>query len=223
MKLIVVLPGGIYSMGFFASWTKLVRDISNGIPQAGIDQVAFVNVYSPVVYQGRNSMLLAGQKPTKDAQPFNGDYDYILWLETDMVFEPSDVLKLFDADVESISALYSMGAKVPNIAVAGWWNARGEQQRLNIPAVLATEGSFMKVDFHGLGFLLQKKGVLERIGYPWFNELYELRGEEYEYLGDDFSMCKQLKERGVDLYVHTKVAVGHEKTMVARGGEKWNF
>lgn len=218
MKLIVVLPGGIYSMGFFASWTMLVGAITNGIPQFGIDKVSFVNVYSPVVYQGRNAMLLAGQKATKDVQPFGGEYDYILWLETDMVFEPSDVLGLLAENVDSISALYPMSAKMPDVAVAGWWNAKGEQQRLKISAMLASEGRAVKADYHGLGFLLQKKGVLEKIGYPWFNELYEQRGDTYEYLGDDFSMCKQLKAKGVDLWVSTKVAVGHEKTMVARGG-----
>ena len=42
---------------------------------------------------------------------------------------------------------------------------------------------------------MMKPGVLEKIGYPWFNELYEERGERIEYLGDDFSLCKQLKAK----------------------------
>ncbi len=211
MKLMVLVPGGVYTPGFYLSSVRL----GFALAQKKGWEIGFHNLYSPVVYEGRNRLLLNGQKATKDAKPFGFDYDGILWLETDMVFDPEDAFTLIESGCDYISALYSMGPSNPTVAVAGWYK-EGKQARIQIPVAVKSEEDIMEVDYTGLGFVYMKAGVLEKIGYPWFHKLYEEQDGEVKFLGDDFSLCNELREKGVKINVHTKVVVGHEKQVVYR-------
>lgn len=160
-------------------------------------------------------MLLNGQKPNINAVPLAGvEYDYMLWLETDMVFDPADVMNLINADTDIISALYPMGTNAPDAAVAGWL----PDKRIHIPTAKEAEAKAIPVDFCGLGFILVKKGVFEAIKYPWFKKMYsEPDNNGYiTYLGDDFSFCAEVKQLGYTVYIHSGVIAGHEKSIILR-------
>ena len=82
----------------------------------------------------------------------------------------------------------------------------------------------MKVSYTGFGWTLVKKGVFEKMTYPWFNastEEFELTNEKdgsvltiKELLSEDVSLCKRLETLGIPLYVDVRAIVGHEKTIV---------
>ena len=111
-----------------------------------------------------------------------------------------------------------MGKDNPTIAVAGKYDVKGWELRINIDSARKEMKGIAEVDFIGLGFVLMKKGALEKIQYPRFNQMYETKESgEIVYLGDDFSLCKQLKGKEVKLYVHPGVVVGHEKSIVFDG------
>ena len=208
MKLAIMLPGTAYTKGFFQSWTALISHLD----LAGITYT-IANHYCPVVYEGRNLMLLNGAEANIDAVPLNGeDYDYMLWLETDMVFKAEDVMKLIEADKDVISGVYPMGTTSPDAAVAGWY----PNKRVYIPELKKHAGEIVNVDFCGLGFLLVKKGIFEDMQYPWFWEMYSEPDENgvITYLGDDFSFCNHVRELGYVVNLHCGVIVGHEKTIV---------
>ena len=210
MKIAILLPGTAYTKGFFQSWTKLISYFT----QQGI-QYSISNHYCPVVYEGRNLMLLNGQRANINAVPLQGvDYDFMLWLETDMVFTPEDVMNLIAADTDIISALYPMGVNAPEAAVAGWL----PDKRIHIPSAFKEEPKAIPVDFCGLGFILVKRGVFEKLKYPWFKKMYSEPDEQgnIDYLGDDFSFCEEVKQLGYTVYIHTRVVAGHEKSIILK-------
>ena len=145
MKIVILLPGNAYSSGFFRSWTRFVAAVSTDKSL----QVSFKNLYSPVVYQGRNAMLLDGQEPTREALPARGDYDRLFWLETDMVFNVEDFYSLLAADVDAVSAMYPMSNTLPTCAVAGIYS-EGKEYRANLPINLLNEKELSEVDFLAL-------------------------------------------------------------------------
>ena len=68
-----------------------------------------------------------------------------------------------------------------------------------------------KVEYVGFGFLLFKKGVFEKLKYPWFEPTYlEIKGCE-DFSMEDVTLCLKLKKIEIDVYVHPEVVVGHEK------------
>lgn len=214
MKIAIMLPGNAYTYNFFKSWTKLIADFT----AKGVNFTVH-NIYSPVVYQGRNMMLLAGQEGNTGAIPLNGkEYDYMLWLETDMVFEPEDVWKLIEVDKDIVSGAYPMGTAAPDIVVAGN-DDKGRLTMSGLRKLNEVQGqTLVPIDFCGLGFVLVKQGVFEKLKYPWFWEMYAEPDDagNIEYLGDDFSFCNHVKKAGYVIYLHSGVMLGHEKTWVVR-------
>lgn len=206
MKVVILVPGGSFTQGFMESWTNLIlaakeRDF----------QLSLNIFYCAVVLEGRNYLLRGNAEPpyTKDTKPFGGmDYDFILWLDSDMVFEPEDVSKLIQANKDIISGAYSVGAKGhEQETVAGF--LRGGRVRLD-----QLTSSVIEVDYVGLGCLLMKKGVFESMEYPWFDKVYSNAGGNITHIGDDFALCMRAKTLGWKIHLHTGVVFGHQKKYV---------
>lgn len=211
MKLKILLPGSAYTMGFFMSWTKLIGSIP------GNWELSFSNHYSPNVFMGRNALLLGSGQPRTDAVPFNGeDYDKILWLETDMVFEPQDIVNLLSIDQPIVSAIYPAGTDAPDAAVAGMF----PDLRMSVKKCREAPPSIVPVDYAGLGCIAVAKGVHEAMGYPWFVESNVVNEDGMiRHDSDDFTFCKRAKEAGFQTHVHTGVIVGHQKSIILRGNQ----
>jgi len=207
VKVVILVPGGNFTQGFMESWTNLI------LAAKKMDFQLSLNIYyCAVVTEGRNYLLRSNaQLPyTKDTKPLGGmDYDFILWLDSDMVFTPDDISKLVHADKDIISGTYSVGAKGhEKEAVAGFF--RGGRVRLD-----QLTSSVIEVDYVGCGCLLVKKGVFESMEYPWFDEAYSFsKAGEISYTGDDVTFCIQAKKLGWKVHLHTGVVFGHQKKYV---------
>ena len=102
MKVIFALPGRSYSGRFLQSWTELVHAcLKNDI------QPIMSQHYSPVVYYARNMCLGGDNLRGVDQLPFNGqvDYDYIMWIDSDIVFSPQHFFNLLQHDKDIVSGL----------------------------------------------------------------------------------------------------------------------
>jgi hypothetical protein len=59
----------------------------------------------------------------------------------------------------------------------------------------------------GLGFMAIKKGVLEKLTYPWF-EPYVIEDEDvYDLDNDEISFCKKLRDSNISVYVDSTVII----------------
>ena len=169
MKVIFALPGRTYSGRFLQSWTELVHAcLQNNI------QPIMSQHYSPVVYYARNMCLGGDNLRGVDQLPFDGkvDYDYIMWIDSDIVFSPQHFFKLLQHDKDIVSGLYMMSDNTHYATVETWddefFKKHGSFQFLTRGAVKVKKDLF-KVDYTGGGWMLIKKGVFESIGYPLFS------------------------------------------------------
>lgn len=210
----ICIPGNAYTPGFFRSWTELVHYLTR-------EGVAFTysNFYSPLLAHGRNELLLAGQKPVPTVEPFGGDYEWIVFIETDIVSSPADFAALYAAATEHelsvVTGLFPMNADNPDAAVAGWNN----EGRVSMSEARKQGPGLVEIDYAGWGFMLVRRGVFETLGYPWFcrGTIYGHQEGLVWYRGDDFDTCRRIKDAGFSIHAHTGVLLGHQKQTVVTG------
>lgn len=152
---------------------------------------------------GRN--LLISKSQVKKQKEF-GDFDYFLFVDSDISFCLKDVLTLLDRKKDIISAAYIRRDR-PQFFQAGMWD---EKILGNIKIHFKKDSTgFHKVDYVGAGFLLVKTEVFAKIESPWFRRaLVEKEGCQAE-TGEDYGFCLQLNKAGIDIWVDCDTRVKH--------------
>ena len=203
MKIIFCVPGNNFSNNFLVSWTKLIQYCNkNGI------QAELSNGYTSIVHLARYACMGiqvydTACKVCKD--PFQGreTYDYIMWIDSDMVFEPEHFQKLLDAKKRVITGLY----KVEQNGEYACYKSN-DNKRIN-NEYLKTNSGVVETSFAGMGFMLIKSGVFEEMNFPYFTI-----PSRAECVSETISFCHNLKEAKIQLHAHLDVIVGHEKSTI---------
>ena len=228
MKIMFCLPGREHSSTFLKCWTDLVQECNNKEIEYELKQG-----YSSMVHQARSLCLEGVPFLGENQKPFLGKpYDYIMWIDSDMVFKPEDVFRLIQKDKDIISGLAKIQngncfatrqkaipnhLKIPNI---GYIEEISETYSFLTEKDLIDKKDPFKVDYVGLAFMLIKSNVIEKLKYPWFrSEISTLYLEEEniaikELNSEDSQFCFYLKDKGFDIWIDPTVRVGHEKTTI---------
>ena len=217
-KIIFCLPGKDFSNHFLMSWSELlIWCVQNKI------QPLISNQYSPLLYYVRN-MCLGGDvlKGTKQ-KPFGGevDYDYIMWIDSDTVFNPDHFKKLLEADKDIISGLYKMSDNTHYATVEKmddeYFKEHGSYKFVKKEDI-ENRKELMEVDYTGFGWILMKKGVIESLEYPWFRPVWhemEKDGVQIkDFTMEDVAFCEMIRDKGYKILIDPEVIVGHEKSFV---------
>jgi len=214
VKVIFCLPGNSFSGKFIKCWTQLLSYcLSSGIT-FGFSQRQSCNIYYV-----RNLCLGGDVRRGKDQKPFNGemDYDYIMWLDSDIVFTPRQFQKLLNHNKDIVSGLYLM-EDGRQFATVKDWNEEYFKQNGNFefltPQHIRNVSELIEVSYTGMGFMLVKKGVFESLEYPWFKPIEKTIGNMTDFTMEDVSFCLRALEKGFKIYVDPTVKVGHEKKVV---------
>jgi hypothetical protein len=71
------------------------------------------------------------------------------------------------------------------------------------------------IDWVGMGWMLIKSGVMEKIPYPWFAPK-NIRATEtiVDTLSEDLSFQLSLRDAGFEIVMNPGIRVGHEKVRV---------
>ena len=208
MKIIFCIPGNSFSNRFLKCWTNLTRELH----KRGVEY-ELLSQYIPNVYQVRSLLLGADRKFGQYQEPWQGkkNYDNIMWIDSDQVFEPNDFFKLLEHDKDIVSGLYlkkPQGDTLNDIPIEfACFNEDGERLYTN-----EVNGELRKVWSNGMGWMLVKKGVFEKIEYPWFGPIITGLG----FHGEDVSFQLRAKDVGFDSYVDTSIIVGHEKGVILK-------
>ena len=72
----------------------------------------------------------------------------------------------------------------------------------------------IEVDYTGFGLLLIKKGVYEKIEYPWHRPEWFKIGKAVDFSMEDVGWGMNARKVGYKIYVDPTVRVGHEKKFI---------
>jgi len=219
-KVVIALPGREFSGRFLMNWTETVMNLT----RRGY-VVNVVNEYSSFVSFSRMKTLGLDVLRGSEQKPFGGKLDYDVWLtiDSDIVFTPEQVLELIEDTKKYpvVSGLYRM-IDLKHYACVKEWDTEYFKKTGSFQFMKSDEGSsnkYISVAYNGMGFFACRKGVIEKLKYPYFSyPLVEIEAEDGKILKDmcseDVAFCKNLTDTGFDIMVNTDLVVGHEKTLV---------
>jgi hypothetical protein len=176
--------------------------------------------YDAVVYYARNKVAGGDTRRGRTQAPWGGtvDYDYMLWIDSDVIFRFEDFQQLLRHQVDIAAGLYLMADGQRFAAVERMdeetFREAGHFEFLT-PAALARREGLVPVDYCGFGFVLVRRGVFERLEYPWFRPVWmDMPGGAREFTSEDVGFCLEAKRAGLAIHVDPGVVVGHEKPVV---------
>tara|TARA_Y100000589_G_C27121359_1_gene616617 strand:- start:279 stop:926 length:648 start_codon:yes stop_codon:yes gene_type:complete len=214
MKILFCLPGPSFSGKFLSCWTDLIHAcISTGITPLLSQR------YSCNIYYVRTNCLGADVKRGEDQKPFNGeiDYDYIMWIDSDIIFKTKDFFSLLKNGKDICSGLYLMEGGKQYACVENWdeefYKKNGHFQFLE-PKDLINKKNLFPVNYVGMGWMLVKRGVFESIKYPWFEPIRKKIGNYVDFTMEDVAFCHKAIDVGFDIMIDPSVKVGHEKKII---------
>jgi hypothetical protein len=211
ITLAVCIPGKTFSREFIICWSDFqAKCFKNNI------NLVYIFKYSPVVYYARNMCLCGNNSLGKCQFPFNGElkYDYLLWIDSDIIFDFNQFLKLLNRNVPIVSGLYLMSNKIHYATVVNWdeeYFKNNNVFKFSMPKDFENITSLVEVNYTGLGFMLFKFGTLETLTYPWFKPIFYQIDNTYDFCSEDVGLCKSLIAKGHKIYIDPTVIVGHQK------------
>ena len=228
LTVVFALPGDTFSHRFLLGWTMIfnycmTHDITPLI----------TNHQSNNIYYVRNMCLGGNNLRGVEQKPFNGnvDYDFIMWIDSDQVFSVENFVNLLQHNQDIMSGLYLMENGTEFATVRNmddeYFKKNGKYEFLSGEELLEhrkkEEEHVIEVDYTGMGWILVKKGVFEKMQYPWFSpDWQEMNYTDpsgnnvaiREFTMEDVCFCKKAKQLGFKIQVDTRNVVGHEKRVV---------
>ena len=111
MRIVFCLPGNTFSDNFLKSWTELLMYL----PKYGITPI-LSSSYNSVVYYVRNQCLGGSVLAGKNQHPFNGqNYDYIMWIDSDMVFTVDDFIGLLIIMLKNLCFMWFLNMMIKKL------------------------------------------------------------------------------------------------------------
>ena len=179
--------------------TEFMRSVV-GMQHLGEVQITFSQ--ASLVYDGRNKLASIA---------IEGGFDRILWLDSDMNFEPDLELKLhadLDEGREMVSALYfSRRAPISPVVYrdiasdplpGGMFSPRADSF-LDYPAE-----SVFPVAGCGFGAVMMTTELLRRLQAAYGLPFTPLPG-----FGEDLSFCLRVQELGAEMWCDSSIKLGH--------------
>lgn len=183
MKTLIAVPCLETVPSHFASSLAMLNRV-------GDCQVAF-NVGS-LVYNSRNELARLAVRT---------EADYILWIDSDMVFHP-DALEMLMEDMKDhdfVCGLAFRRGKPYTPVLFKTLSLQGTCEQMN-----EYPDSIFEIAASGFGMVLMKTEILFDVAakfQTWF--------APYENLGEDLSFCWRAKECGYKFYCDPRVKLGH--------------
>ncbi len=114
----------------------------------------------------------------------NNGAEYILLVDSDMTFPPDALNRLIDHDLDIVGCDYRMRA--PPFKKIGTYQ----------PHMIQSESGLVERSLLGLGFMLIKRRVFDKLPSPWFQRVYE--GPVFRT--EDLFFCKNAMAAGFEIW-----------------------
>lgn len=193
MKINLCLPTGEdIKADFMMSLSRLLlQSASVGI------EFEFSNVKTSNVAQSREQIAMTAMQ---------SDCSHLFWLDSDMVFPDWTLERLLSCDVDIVAGNYAMrGFLQPTPTAVVDVQSDGRCRR----AYAAQGDELVEVEGIGLGVMLMKRTVLERMKQPWFPIEWNAAGKFHD--GEDLGFCAKARKAGFKVLVDPVISrrLGH--------------
>lgn len=146
-------------------------------------------------------------------------WDELMWIDSDIVFEPDDVTRLRSHDLPIVAGVY---AKRGAGGLAVHLEATATELRIG------EGGALTVVRYVGMGFLLLRRAVFDKVAetfalprcntkfntpvVPYFLPMViedAATAGGYWYLGEDYAFCERARRAGHAIVVDSTIRLGH--------------
>lgn len=208
VNLIIATPGYSVLSGYLRSLLAATQELN----QRGITW-AFSQEYASHVADAREITLNGDNRndPTEQ-RPFKGSvtYDKILWIDSDIIFTPEDVIKAYESPFDIVAGAYMIasGEVVAYKELFGRGYTMEEVKNLTEPE---------RISGAGMGFMAVKSGVFESLTRPWFQSpvvTTQISGKDFTFpiMGEDLSFCYRAGQAGFEIWLDPSIKLIHHKT-----------
>lgn len=215
MTVVLAVPGRDFTGPFVDSLVGLVGHFMT----KGVEFV-FSRRYSPMLPFVRNLCLGGDVLRGKGQKPFGGKlkFDYVVWVDSDIVFSPSQMQSLLDLREDFTTGFYLMENGMEFAAVkdaSREYFLKNGRFRFMSPPDLNGPRRLVELDYCGLGFCAMSRKMLWDLEYPWFRTRFEDMGNDVrDESMEDFAFCRAVQAKGYRIWGDTSVVVGHVKSKV---------
>lgn len=150
-----------------------------------------------VVMDASTVLLTQRQRLAIEAQ--NIGAEYMLWLDSDIVFPATTALRLL-AHKEPVVAANYVRRQLPAKGVA--YPKIGDWEN---PLPFEPTGELEPVEGIGMGCMLVKTSILDEIEKPWFE--FHYTPESNDHLGEDMDFCMKMANAGYTVKVDTNLSM----------------
>jgi hypothetical protein len=175
--------------------------------------------YASIITNAREATITGSRNlEVFNSVPGKGQYTYdkLFMIDSDIVWNPEQFLRLYASNKDLISAVY-FEAQGADAMVHRAKNDFKPMKREEIQLLQQLDEP-IEVYGVGLGFMCVKSGVFESLKRPWFGlgkVIQEVDGVIYELpLGEDLYFCERVAEQGHQVYLDPQIIVGHVKSNV---------
>ena len=192
MRTLIAIP--CMDMVYTSFMKALLQLMRVGDTQVGI-------TCSSLIYDARNR--LAGQALSEG-------YDRVLWLDSDMAFDPSLLVRLsrdLDEGREMVCGLFFRRKPpfTPVIYKDLEYSLEGIEPKITLNTYLDyPQNEIFPVAGCGFGAVLMNTSLIDRVGREFGHPFAPLLG-----LGEDLSFCYRVKQLGVEMFCDSRIKVGH--------------
>ena len=135
-------------------------------------------------------------------------YDYILWIDSDMVFNSFVLYDLLEADKDIVSAVCFMRRAPYEPCIYSKLRMGATLEEDQVEKYLDYPDGVFEVEACGMAMCLMKVVVLEdiitKVGQPFFPVK-----SNHRTLGEDLSFCYNARKAGHKIWATSKPIVGH--------------
>jgi hypothetical protein len=155
------------------------------------------NLDTHVVMEASTILLTQRERLATEAR--NIGAEYMLWLDSDIVFPATTALRLL-AHKEPVVAANYVRRQLPAKGVA--YETIGDWEN---PLPFEPQDELAPVEGIGMGCMLVKTSILEGIPQPWFE--FGWTPESNDHLGEDMIFCQKMAQAGYTVKVDTQLSM----------------
>ncbi len=204
MNLLIATPsyGGILTTGYFNSFLKTMAQLSGS------------NVNVSVMVDDRDALISRSRNKLATFALESKRIDKMLFIDSDIVWTPNDVLLLLASKKDIIGGVYSY-KKFPINPVVNGLSEKSELNKDGEVEVKTLPCGFMMIDvsiFKSLSKRTQKYKFFDEVDqtHKFIYDFFPIGINEDEvYNTEDWGFCDIARKDGNKVWLHTKVKLGH--------------